>query len=63
MNEANNAVPVMASIPDTAKKFGLSEHFTRTLVWQRKIKFVRAGKKYLINEKSLIEYLNKGEFD
>jgi excisionase family DNA binding protein len=65
MNKTNNAntaaIPVMATIPATAAKFGLAEYYVRTLVIQGKIKYVRAGKKYLINEASLIEYLNNGE--
>ena len=54
-------IPTMLKIHEAASKFNLSFHFTRQLVIQRKIKYVRAGNRYLINEKSLCDYLNEGE--
>ena len=35
----------------------ITEHFIRQLVWQNKIKFVKAGSKYLIDIDQLEEYL------
>lgn len=57
----NGPIPVMLTIKETSEKFNLPEHFCRNLVWQKKITYVKGGKKYLINEKSLIDYLNAGE--
>lgn len=57
----NGPMPVMLKIKEAALKFNLPEHFCRKLVWEKKVIFVKAGKKYLINEKSLCDYLNNGE--
>jgi excisionase family DNA binding protein len=54
-------IPIMLKIHEAATKFNLSYHFTRQLVLQKKVKYVKAGKKYLVNEQSLIDYLNEGE--
>jgi len=54
-------VPKMMTIAETAIETGLPVHFLRQLVLQRKIVFVKAGSKYLINFDRLIEYLNHGD--
>ncbi len=59
--EALAELSVMLTIKEAATKFNLPEHFVRQLVWQKKVKFVKAGRKYLINQQSLIDYLNEGE--
>ena len=51
----------MATINECAKTVGLAKYHIRQLVLQGKVKYVKAGKKYLINVDSLIEYLNSGE--
>lgn len=56
-----NDIPVMLKIREVADKFNLSEYYCRQLVLQRKITFVKAGNRYLINENSLVSYLNKGD--
>lgn len=54
-------IPKMLSIAQTAKVIGLTKHYIRQLVLQRKVKFVRSGVKYLLNMDSLITYLNNGD--
>ena len=54
-------IPQMETIDKSAKIAGLPKHYVRQLVLQRKIKFVKAGKKYLVNMDSLAEYLNTGD--
>ena len=57
----NFKLPKMATINECAKTVGLAKYHIRQLVLQGKVKYVKAGKKYLINVDSLIEYLNSGE--
>ena len=57
----NFKLPKMATINECAKTVGLAKYHIRQLVLQGKVKYVKAGKKYLINVDSLIEYLNNGE--
>lgn len=61
MANEKNEIPRMETIKQASKIIGLAEYHVRQLVKQSKVKFVRTGKKYLINLDSLIEYLNKGE--
>ena len=51
----------METINEASKISGLAKYRIRQMVLQNKVKYVRAGKKYLINIESLIEYLNQGE--
>lgn len=53
--------PTMFTLNQAAEATGLSYDFLRKLCLQRKIVFVRAGTKYLINMERLREYLDKGE--
>lgn len=57
----NFELPKMATINECAKIVKLAKYHIRQLVLQGKVKYVKAGKKYLINLNSLIEYLNNGE--
>ena len=57
----NCVVPTMMTIKETASKSGVAEYYIRKLVATRKIVFVRAGKKYLVNFEKFIEFLNCGE--
>ena len=57
----NFKVPKMVPIQECAKITKLAKYHIRQLVLQDKIRYVKTGKKYLINLDSLIEYLNKGE--
>lgn len=56
-------MPTMYTINQAAAATGLSYDFLRKLCLQKKIVFIRAGAKYLINMERLREYLDKGEAD
>ena len=43
------SIPDMVSISEAARRTGLSYYFLRDLCLQKKIVFIRSGKKYLIN--------------
>lgn len=51
-------IPHMLSISETAKEFGLAQHYIRQLCLSGQITTVRAGKKWLINCDRLIDFLN-----
>lgn len=53
-----NNIPHMETIKNTAKLFGLAEHFVRQLIIKGEIVAVKAGCKYLVNVDKLAEYLN-----
>ena len=55
----NISVPTMLSIKETAERTNLSETYIRKLVWDKKIVFVKTGKKYLVNLEYLVDYLNQ----
>ena len=56
-----NNVPVMLKIREIPAHFpGVTEHMARQLVINGEIPSVRVGKKYLIAESVLCEYLIKG---
>lgn len=57
----NFKLPQMEAINHCAQITGLAKYAVRQLVLQNKVKYIRCGKKYLVNLDSLIEYLNKGE--
>ena len=51
-------IPEMITIKQAAARTGLSYDYLRKLCLQRKIIFVRAGNKYLINMEKLAAFLN-----
>lgn len=53
--------PIMMTLNQAAEATGLSYDHLRKLCLQKKIVFVRAGSKYLINADRLREYLDKGD--
>lgn len=53
-------IPRMGTIAEAAGTFGLTPYFVRQLCLNRKIVFVKAGKKYLINLDRMADYLNTG---
>ena len=61
MTIKDQIVPTMKSICECSQIAGLAKYHVRQLVLQDKIKYVKAGRKYLVNLESLIEYLNNGE--
>ena len=59
---ANNMTfPTMLTLNQAAEATGLSYDHLRKLCLQRKIVFIRAGSKYLVNAEKLVEYLETGE--
>lgn len=61
MEETKVQLPRMRTVRAAAAESGLAEYFIRRLIRTGKIRFVCAGRKYLINFDSLIAYLNDGE--
>ena len=59
--ENEKKIPIMITIKEATIESNLPEHFIRSLCWNNKIKTVRAGRRYLINRNSLIDFLNSGE--
>ena len=53
--------PTMLTLRQAADATGLSYDHLRKLCLQKKIIFVRAGNKYLVNAEKLQEYLDSGE--
>ena len=53
--------PTMLTIRQTAERTGLSYEHLRKLCLQKKIVFVKAGNKYLINQEKFADYLNGEE--
>lgn len=51
-------MPVMLSIQEASNLTRQSYWFIRKLCQEKKIKYLKNGRKYLINEKSLINYFN-----
>ena len=58
---SNQQLPRMRTIRAAAAESGLAEYFVRQLVKAGKVKYVCAGRKYLVNLDSLVKYLNTGE--
>ena len=54
-------IPTMVSIKEASRQTGISYEFIRQLIRERKIIYVRAGVKFLVNMESLVEYLITGE--
>ena len=54
-------IPTMVTIREAAAQTGLSYDYIRKLCLQRKIVFIRAGCKYLVNLEKLVDFLNAGE--
>lgn len=61
MQEMNKEVSTMLTLVQASKVTGLSYDYFRKLCLQKKIVYVRAGSKYLINLEKLITFLNQGE--
>lgn len=48
---------VFRSVPDLARRFGVSKDYLYTLIHSGQIQFIACGKKYLIHVQSLAEFL------
>lgn len=55
-------MPTMVTIKEASSQAGVSYDFVRKLCLQKKIVFVKAGNKYLINLEKFIAFLN-GELE
>ena len=60
MNE-NLKIPLMKTVVQAAEMTGLATYQIRQLVLNNKVRYIKAGSKYLINIDSLIQYLNEGD--
>lgn len=54
-------IPCMKTINEAAEIVNLAKYHIRQLVLQDKVKYVKAGRKYLLNLDSLVNYLKNGE--
>ena len=61
MNDNSRTVPRMRTIKETGAETGFPVYFIRQLVKQNKISYVKAGKKFLVNLDSFLDYLERGE--
>lgn len=57
----NMYIPQMCSINEAHKKTGLPYQFIRGLVRDKKIPYVKSGKKFLVNLDRLIDLISNGE--
>ncbi len=51
-------IPTMVTIKEAAEKTGLSYYFIRKLCLEKKVVHIMAGRKVLINQEKLINFLN-----
>ena len=57
------AVPIFKTIKETAKLTGLATYRVRQIVKSEKIKYLKAGNKFLINIQNFLEYLENGDIE
>ena len=57
MMTGNFSVPKFETIAKCANLTGLAKYHIRQLVLNQRVKFIKTGKKYLVQLDSLIEYL------
>ena len=55
-------IPTMVTIKEAAEKTGLSYYYIRKLCLEKKVVHIMAGRKVLINEEKLVNFLN-GEME
>lgn len=51
-------IPTMVTIKEAAEKTGLSYYYIRKLCLEKKVVHIMAGRKVLINQEKLINFLN-----
>lgn len=61
MNATVVTVPRMRTIQEVSKETGIAYHTIRQWCLEKKIVFLKAGNKYLINLDRLIDFLNVGD--
>lgn len=54
-------IPCMITINEAAQIVKLAKYHIRQLVLQDKVKYVKSGRKYLLNLDSLVNYLKNGD--
>lgn len=54
-------IPCMITINEAAQIVKLAKYHIRQIVLQGNVKYVKSGKKYLLNLDSLIDYLKNGD--
>ena len=59
--KANFTVPVFKTINEMAEFTGLAKYQIRKIVKSGKVKYIKAGVKFLINLESFLEYLDNGD--
>jgi len=57
----NSGLPRMRTIRQAAEETGLAVYFLRRLVREKKVAYVTAGRKILVNLDSLVKFLCEGE--
>jgi len=58
--KAENNIPRMRSILEVSKETGISYHTIRQWCLEKKIVYIKAGNKYLVNLDRFIDFLNTG---
>ncbi len=62
-NGGTSVIPKMVPLTRESKDTGLSYGFLKGLISERKISYVMAGKKILVNHDSVMDYLERGDAD
>ena len=58
MEKYTTTVPQMWSVKEAAQNTNTATSFIRRLLRENKIKYIKTGKKFLINAKSLCDFLD-----
>lgn len=61
--KSTKTMPRMCTLKECVSETGLNYEFLRKLCLQKKIVFIKSGKKYLINLDRLIDFLNGEEIE
>lgn len=61
MSNIVSIAPKMMTVKQVSEQTGISEFHIRRLIKANRIKYIRAGAKYLVNFDKFVEYLNNGD--
>lgn len=61
MVQNEKTIPHMETIKKVSEKTGIPYHTIRRLCLEKRIIYIRAGNKYLVNLDKFIDFLNTGE--
>ena len=53
--------PRMLTIPQAACYIGASVKFVRSLIWSRQIKYIKAGKRFIVDRAELDKWLDANQ--